>query len=538
MNEKRNPTFNPTLFLASYRMKAFACLSMLLLGFPSLQTLAEETPDSLFHFSFDGHVADNLGKSVLESQYRFSCKQPIVEAASPEFEGNTLLVRKERKESYIIRTPSLNFDSFTVVSRFKPLQANIGEFNIATGGYWLRWFTVFRNSSGNLCVAFNNERVKHEIPVKIKSDKWHTIVCRVDLKNKIVRTWVNQKDHQFTLPENFVLTPLEPKWKKKKYDVQEKHFSFDNRGNGRSCQAYIDEFCVFNGLVSPKVAVSCTQLGRIVSLINGNKFPFVQKRSDSTIEETQRKIFENLKGAGLPPTEKAFTEFLEEFASKKELDERTENLIGRLGARKFTSRSSATYQLRLVGLPALSQLKQVMETQVDPEVLFRASLLVKEMTVSDFESLSNIEFLRDSQIRAKEKAKDDTTSTSNLVPYLFASLAESENDFVRLRICEALLASGDSENDTLIQRSLNDPDKWVRLGAAMLLSRIASQATLTQKLQPLLADKEELVRLVATQALTIPNSLQNFRESKDWKMRYIANNLAYQIKLGENETSR
>ena len=487
-----------------------------LVCFQSSTTVAQELPEPLLHYSFDGHLKDSVGSTVLE-EGNFHNRRPVEEAKNAQFEGGTLVVDGElARPSFSLKGFSLNRQNFTLLSRFKPFQSCTGECNIVTGGHWTRWFTIFRNENGRLTVGFNYERTKYETPFKIESGKWYLLVCNVDFKNKAVKISVNGANHEFNLAKDFALKYFEPK------------LLFD-KGDERSCRAYIDEFCVYNGSVAPSVAASWFELSRIVKLIKSSNCQTAANRSNRYSESVKREIFSQLKGAGLPATEHAFLGFLQEFASQREPDPFIRNLVQELGGQEFETRTSAAYKLRLIGLPTLSLLNQAIASDSDPEVVYRAQGLVQEITASDFASLANVEFLH-----YDCEANGQSVPLAIYGSYILSSLAESNRDLVRARICEILLSNADSTNESLIKPSLNDPDQWVRLTAALLLSEIESPSKLSSALQPLLSDKDELVRLAATYLLTqndpepSPDSLKEFCDSSNWKIGYVAKKLAKQ----------
>ena len=486
---------------------------------------AQDVPKPLFHFAFDGHAKDSLGSTMFEAQKSFYSTNPEVKATDAEFVGNAIVNERADQKSYVVRTPSLNYDKFTVVVRVKPLRSSSLETNFVTGGFWLRWFTLFRNDFDKLCVGFNNEDLIEETPLTIESDTWNLIVCGVDLNRKFVRIHVNGNAcPEIQLPNDFELLPLSQKWKSK-YELNERHWLFDNPGNGRRCQGYIDEFMVFDSLVSPDTAASYFSLLKKARLIIGSD-QVIEKRSNDSIAKTKSRIRENLRNAGLPSTNQGLLDYLAQFGSEEEANENIASLIQQLGDKQYQKRISATSLLRLVGIPALGLLEKASTTSREPEVTYRARMLINELTADDFAGPTNSDVLL-------TYLRDHPSPT--VVPYLFLSLAGTKNEATRISICETLVVSIGPQNQDFIKECLRHPDKWVRLAAVCSLPKIKMSESLKDDLEPLSADQDELVGLSAVTLLELhcpeltTRSLNKFLHSEDWKIQTLAQHLTQQI---------
>jgi hypothetical protein len=125
-------------------------------------------------------------------------------------------------------------------SRWRGLRANVWNTdNILTGGAYARWFGVNR-SGGVLNVTLNNHAFRHRFEgVKVKPDRWHNVICSVDLHRRQILTMLDGRLLEaITLPADFKLD-VDPAAE------ADREFTFADYSNGSVFYGYAANLKIF-----------------------------------------------------------------------------------------------------------------------------------------------------------------------------------------------------------------------------------------------------------------------------------------------------
>lgn len=167
--------------------------------------------------------------------------------------------------------PALNYESFTIGLQFYPLPAGVrkkalnrfesridtligGRYrkwfghtdwnkrNIITGGRSYRWFG-FNRGENNLTLTLNNQTFSHEFKrVRVKPDRWHSLICSVDVKNRRILTMFDGKELEpVELPAGFALEIVgSPD------EATDRQLTFMNMSNGSVFYGYAAHLKIFD----------------------------------------------------------------------------------------------------------------------------------------------------------------------------------------------------------------------------------------------------------------------------------------------------
>ena len=214
----------------------------------SVSANAQEPPKPLAHLRFDGDAKDSSGNNtkVLLKNGKFKSDALYVNGKYD------MGAERNRATTCKLRTPSLEYDSFTVAMRFKAQEFETKKRNIITAGPSYRWFGLYRNNSGNLTLMLNGHRFERELPVALTTGQWYTIVCGVDLNAGTLRTHVNGKEvSTIKLPAGYKFRVATSRRKD-----SDKVWTFNNYANATVFHGLVDELVIYGELLPSDVAAA------------------------------------------------------------------------------------------------------------------------------------------------------------------------------------------------------------------------------------------------------------------------------------------
>lgn len=101
--------------------------------------------------------------------------------------------------------PELNYAAFTVALEFWPIDFGRNDVVFMGGGSY-RWFGAALGPDGTLSITANNARVRLPTGVKVTAQRWHRLVCSVDIETRRVLVSFDGKDlPELKLPNDFKL---------------------------------------------------------------------------------------------------------------------------------------------------------------------------------------------------------------------------------------------------------------------------------------------------------------------------------------------
>lgn len=147
--------------------------------------------------------------------------------------------------------PGLTYDAFTISLEFNPIFCGEKEGflprllgrehtdDIVIGGTSHRWFVLGTSVNRDLGVFFNNMDDGQAFPnVRVKENRWNRVVCCVDLKKSLVRTFFNgTRLEDIHLPPDFVLD-VHPSDK-------DEQLTFTNYSDGSAFYGYVDNLRIW-----------------------------------------------------------------------------------------------------------------------------------------------------------------------------------------------------------------------------------------------------------------------------------------------------
>jgi hypothetical protein len=110
------------------------------------------------HFRFE-YSAKNLGKGVAKLELK---NVPLKDEAL-YLNGKYEWGNDENGFRAVCYTPTMNYETFTVIVRLKPEELGQLKNNLITGGLSYRWFGMETTPGGNLTITFNNQSFSEDI---------------------------------------------------------------------------------------------------------------------------------------------------------------------------------------------------------------------------------------------------------------------------------------------------------------------------------------------------------------------------------------
>ncbi|UCD52338.1 MAG: hypothetical protein JSW27_06810 [Phycisphaerales bacterium] len=218
------------------------------LAVSSTTVSSAQLPDGIHaHYRFDGD-----GSDTCNAGHPFEFK-------GVDFAGNTLYLNGRYEygsKGYraVVDVPWLAYDSFTISLEFNPVFSGKKEGllisflnpgrtetnNIITGGTSHRWFSLRSGQNKKLELTLNNQDYVYTFKKAVVQEKsWNRVICCVDLKNRLIRTFYNHaRQEDIHLPSDFVLR-VRPS------DNDEK-LTFTNYSNGSTFYGYVDNLRIWD----------------------------------------------------------------------------------------------------------------------------------------------------------------------------------------------------------------------------------------------------------------------------------------------------
>jgi len=147
----------------------------------------------------------------------------------------------------IINTPELDYSAFTVDLKFKAFKFSTYTPLLSGGEH--RWFTLLRDPTGHLAIGFNSQAFIKPTQTFLTANKWYTVVCSVNLKERMVMVFIDGREAaRIALPEDFALDIIGAK-----YQESDKTWSFKNTGGstGRMFDGLIGEVAIYDRALLP-----------------------------------------------------------------------------------------------------------------------------------------------------------------------------------------------------------------------------------------------------------------------------------------------
>lgn len=226
----------------------------------------------LAHFQFNDRVRDIAG-----ADSKVITQDVTVSEGTLIGDGK---IRKAGETTFRLKTPSLNYRSFTVAVRFRLNDAGTEEQPVLNCGPQTGWFRV-RVKDGHLLVNLeegDRRYLAEEMDAgPVEAGKWYDLVCFAQRAEGESRVFLNRKavERRFTPPagafapesvdagsqRNMGILPRSiaaESLNKLLHDVSEseKEWSFRDPQTGRSFHGQIDEFIVFDRALAIREAES------------------------------------------------------------------------------------------------------------------------------------------------------------------------------------------------------------------------------------------------------------------------------------------
>lgn len=141
-----------------------------------------------------------------------------------------------------------SYSAFTVSFDFNPTDFASSHISILSGGPAYRWIGLQNDYSGHLVLSLNNDNFVYTFTNIITTNKWHTLVCSVNLNSQNTMTVLTMLDGMMlqtialqNYPFVVVGTP---------YEQSDKVFTFWNYGNASSFYGQANNLRVFNGALT------------------------------------------------------------------------------------------------------------------------------------------------------------------------------------------------------------------------------------------------------------------------------------------------
>jgi hypothetical protein len=231
--------------------KALSCFTVLIVfGFVLVTPLfaIDDTllSEPLAHFRFEAD-AKNKGKGVA----KFELKNTQFKDQALYLNGKYEWGAGSEANGYraVCLTPTMNYETFTVVIKIKPEEFTRLKNNLITGGLSYRWFGLQTTEAGALTVTFNNQAFSEDIEKAVLEEgKWATVACGVNVPGrKVVVYFKGKRVAQINLPKDFELAVLKSKEK-----VRDKSWSFTNYSNGNVFHGLVKELLIYDRVLSPE----------------------------------------------------------------------------------------------------------------------------------------------------------------------------------------------------------------------------------------------------------------------------------------------
>jgi hypothetical protein len=218
------------------RMLLSIVIGCILIVVPASSTRG--APAVLADFRFTGNGNDTAGNSP-----------PMDLTGVPFFNGTLYFAPSNAFAS--ARINGFSYSSFTVSLDFNPCNFAAANRTILCGGPAYRWIS-FDNDEGALVIGLNNwSRLYRFDNISLQTNRWHTLVCSVDLGSQRIITFLDGKPMPTIFLQSFQFEVIGTT-----FEESDKVFLFTNGGFGTTFCGYVDNLKVYSHALTDAEIVS------------------------------------------------------------------------------------------------------------------------------------------------------------------------------------------------------------------------------------------------------------------------------------------
>jgi len=182
---------------------------------------------------------------------------------------------KEGGYRAICKTPTFDYNAFTVALRFKAQDFSTNNYSLLVGGERYRWFSLaWDRFTGNLLVCLNQGGFGRSIAeIPLKQGEWTTIAVGVDIRARIVRIYqYGYKATEFQLPADFKLDVVGTK-----AEIDDKAWCFTDYSTDKGLfHGLVEELIIYDRLLTGE-QLAAIPIGATPLTIDINGMPDGQK---------------------------------------------------------------------------------------------------------------------------------------------------------------------------------------------------------------------------------------------------------------------
>ncbi|MGZ4972424.1 MAG: LamG-like jellyroll fold domain-containing protein [Limisphaerales bacterium] len=199
------------------------------LAYLTIHALASPLGSLLSDFKMNGNGLDALGNS------------PSMEISGVCFSAGALQLTNTDGFVATAKVPDLSYASFTVAVDFNPCDFAYPHSTILSCGPNYRWLGLENDASGHLQITLNNTSYVFPFTNVISANRWHTLICSVDLASQRIVTFLDGEH----LPD-ITLSGFQFEVVGTDSEESDKAFSFRNNGNATRLYGYADNLRIYS----------------------------------------------------------------------------------------------------------------------------------------------------------------------------------------------------------------------------------------------------------------------------------------------------
>ena len=181
-------------------------------------------------YQMNGNGQDSLAHSPAMELYNVKFSRQALQLPGPDYAYFTA-------NAFI---PNLNYSNFTVAVDFAPCSVDYEHPTILSCGPSYRWLTVVVDPWGRLQLELNNGSYVYSFTNQISSNRWHTLVCSVELDEQRIVVFLNRRQVAVVPLFDFTFNVIDTD-----YEREDKTFSFQNYGNATVLCGYVDNLRIY-----------------------------------------------------------------------------------------------------------------------------------------------------------------------------------------------------------------------------------------------------------------------------------------------------
>lgn len=168
---------------------------------------------------------------------------PAMELDNVKFSRQALQLPGPDYANYIAEAfiPNLNYSNFTVAVDFAPCSVDSSHSTILSGGPGYRWLTVGVDPWGRLQLELNNGNYLYSFTNQISSNRWHTLVCSVELAEQRIVVFLDRRQVDVVPLFNFTFNSIGTD-----YEWSDKTFLFRDLGDATILCGYVDNLRIYD----------------------------------------------------------------------------------------------------------------------------------------------------------------------------------------------------------------------------------------------------------------------------------------------------